>query len=137
MHPISKVNGAGPVTAAMLVEMGITTAEQLLQQPLDKIAALPRVGEVRARKMMDEAQKLIAGPGLSPHAGSGAKAATADKTSASKKNKKKSKKSKASKADKKEPKGKKSKKNKAKTSSAKKKSDKKRKAGKAKSKSKK
>ena len=133
MHPISKVNGAGPITAAMLVEMGITTAEQLLQQPLDRIAALPRVGEVRARKMMDEARKLIAGPGLSPQAGSGAKAATADKTPGNKKNKKKNKKSKASKADKKEPKGKKSKKNKT----DKKKSDKKRKAGKAKSRSKK
>ena len=68
MHPISKVNGAGPVTAAILIEMGITSAEKLLEHPVAKIAALPRVGETRAQRMMDEATKLIAASDAAPQA---------------------------------------------------------------------
>ncbi|WP_226481865.1 ribonuclease H-like domain-containing protein [Natrinema amylolyticum] len=58
---LEAVTGIGPKTAERLADRGVTTRAELLETPLEMLAALPNVGRDRARKMHDHATVLETG----------------------------------------------------------------------------
>lgn len=61
MTPIHKVAGIGPVLAAHLAAIGITTAEQLAKTSPETLRTVPRLGAQRASGVVAAAQRIIAG----------------------------------------------------------------------------
>jgi len=58
--PILNVRGIGPATADLLIENGITSAEQLAAQKVGTLAAVKGFCEARAQKVIADAQALFA-----------------------------------------------------------------------------
>ncbi len=106
--PVKTVRGIGPKTVAYLATKKIKTAEQLLKNNIDLLAAAPGIGPVRAEAAMKDAANLVAAT-----ASTGKPEKTGNKPTAGKRKDKKQKdrkKNKDKKKDKKNKKGKKEKK---------------------------